>query len=221
MTFSPKVPREYRACFAWFELIVVYALIECALWSRRGLIRNRWALAAAAAIAIFVALDVTLTDQPLARRLGLALPTTFGAGFVLAVSLAAAAFLVFAVRWAGGDVPANGIWPSFGQSWAYVVWALLQEFILQSFFFTRCEDLFGGSKAVWVAATLFAVAHLPSPLLTTFTFVAALFFCSVFRRYRSIYPIAVMHAILGLTVAATMPDSLLHHMRVGIGYLRY
>ncbi len=143
-------------------------------------------------------MDVTMTDQPLARRLGLALPTTLGAGLVLAASMGAALFLVFAVRWAGGDVPANGIWPSFGQSWAYVVWALLQEFILQSFFFTRCEDLFGGSAAVWVAATLFAVAHLPSPLLTTFTFVAALFFCSVFRRYRSIYPIAVMHAILGL-----------------------
>jgi hypothetical protein len=26
---------------------------------------------------------------------------------------------------------------------------------------------------------------------------------------------------LGLTGAVTMPDSLLHHMRVGIGYLRY
>jgi membrane protease YdiL (CAAX protease family) len=215
------VPVEYRAYFAWFELIIVYGLIECALWSRHGLIRNRWALAAAMAIAIFVALDATLTDQPLAGRLGLALPTTFGAGLVLAVSLATALFLVFAVRWAGGDVPANGIWPSIGQSWAYLVWALLQEFILQSFFFTRCEDLFGGSTAVWVAATLFAAAHLPSPLLTTFTFVAALFFCSVFRRYRSIYPIAVMHAMLGLTVAATMPDNLLHHMRVGIGYLRY
>lgn len=221
MSFPTKVPVKYRACFAWFELIVVYALIEGALWSRRGLVRNRWALAAAIAIAIFVALDATLTDQPLLRRLGLALPTTVAAGVVLAVSLAAAALMIFAVRWAGGDVPANGIWPSFGQSWAYVLWALLQEFILQSFFYTRCEDLFGGSAAVWVAATLFAVAHLPSPLLTTFTFVAALFFCSVFRQYRSVYPIAVMHAFLGLTVAATMPDSLLHHMRVGIGYLRY
>jgi hypothetical protein len=43
----------------------------------------------------------------------------------------------------------------------------------------------------------------------------------MFRRYRSIYPIAVVHAALGLTVAVTMPDSLLHHMRVGIGYFQY
>jgi len=27
--------------------------------------------------------------------------------------------------------------------------------------------------------------------------------------------------MLGITVALTMPDSLLHHMRVGLGYLRY
>lgn len=221
MKIFPKVPPGYRAYFAWFELIVVYGLIEGALWSHPRSIRNQWAVAAAMAIFVFVMLDATLTNQPLTRRLGLGLPTTLGASIVLAVSLAAALFLVFVVGWAGGDVPANGIWPNVGQSWAYVVWALTQEFILQSFFFTRCEDLFGGSTAVWVAATLFAAAHLPSPLLTTFTFVAALFFCSMFRRYRSIYPIAVVHALLGLTVAMTMPDNLLHHMRVGIGYLRY
>src|SRR5216684_1820269 len=124
-------------------------------------------------------------------------------------------------RGAGGQVPANPTWPSIHLTWQYVVWALIQEFILQSFFFTRCEELFGGTAAVWVAATLFAAAHLPSPILTTFTLLAGLFFCEMFRRYRSIYPIGIVHAALGLTIAVTVPDSLLHHMRVGIGYLRY
>ena len=70
-----------------------------------------------------------------------------------------------------------------------------------------------------MAATLFSAAHLPSPILTTFTLVGGLFFCEMFRRYRSIYPIGIVHAVLGLTIAVTMPDSLLHNMRVGIGYL--
>ncbi len=221
MKSFPQITSGYRAYFAWFQLIVVYGLIECALWSRHLALRNRWALAAAIAIVVFVALDAALSDQPALRRLGLGLPTTLGATVVLAVSLVAALFLIFMVRWAGGYVPVNGIWPNISENWAYVIWALIQEFILQSFFFTRCEDLFGGDSAVWIAATLFAAAHLPSPLLTTFTFIAALFFCSMFRRYRSIYPIAVVHAMLGLTVAMTMPDNLLHHMRVGIGYLKY
>jgi len=202
-------------------LIIVYGLIECALWSRPLALRDRWALAAAVAIVLSIVIDVVRSGRPAFRRLGLGPPAILGASLVLLITALAAIFLVATARRAGGDVPVNGIWPTFGQWWAYGLWALLQEFILQSFFFTRCEDLFGGAAAVWVAATLFAAAHLPNPLLTTFTFVAALFFCEMFRRYRSIYPIAVAHALLGLTVALTMPGSLLHHMRVGIGYLRY
>ena len=102
-----------------------------------------------------------------------------------------------------------------------MLWALIQEFILQSFFFNRFEELYGSSAAVWIASTLFAAMHLPSPVLTIATLIGALFFCEMFRRYRNIYPLAIVHAMLGLTVAITTPDSLLHHMRVGIGYLRY
>jgi membrane protease YdiL (CAAX protease family) len=123
---------------------------------------------------------------------------------------------------AGGRIPANPTWfPNIRSTWGYLLWALMQEFILQSFFFTRCEELYGSSAAVWMAATLFSAVHLPSPVLTAATLIGALFFCEMFRRYRSLYPIAIVHAILGITIALTVPDSLLHHMRVGIGYLRY
>ena len=43
----------------------------------------------------------------------------------------------------------------------------------------------------------------------------------MFRRYRSLYLIGIVHAVLGLTIVVTMPDSPLHNMRVGVGYLRY
>jgi len=229
--FFLESPSTLRTYFTWFQSIVVYALIECALWSPHLAGRNRWALAAAIAVAAFVLidlvlpdlvpLDLALHDRPSMRRMGLGLPTTFGASLVLGVSFAATIFLLFMVHWAGGEIPTNAIWPNLSQSSGYLLWALIQEFLLQSFFFTRFEELFGSSVAIWVTATLFATAHLPSPVLTTFTFMAALFFCEMFRRYRSIYPIAVVHALLGLTVATTIPDSLLHHMRVGIGYLQY
>jgi membrane protease YdiL (CAAX protease family) len=218
---SLEIPPSYRTYVTWFELIVVYFLLEGALWSARLSVRNRWALAGVIAVLFFILVDIALGGRPSIRRLGLGLPTTFGATLVLAVSFAAAILLIFMVRWAGGEIPANPTWPDLKQTSGYLLWALIQEFILQSFFFTRCEELFGGATAVWVAAALFAAAHLPSPILTTFTLVGALFFCEMFRRYRSIYPIAIVHAVLGLTVAVTMPDSLLHHMRVGIGYLRY
>ena len=216
VTSSLEIPPRYRAAFTWLQLIVVYVLIEGSLWAYRGTTRIRWALVGVVAVLLFV-----LVDRPSVRRMGLGLPTTFGATLVLAVSFSTAIFLIFMVHWAGGEIPANPTWPNLHLASAYFLWALLQEFILQSFFFTRCEELFGASRAVWVAATLFAVAHVPSPLLTTFTFIGALFFCSMFQRYRSIYPIAIVHGLLGLTIAMTMPDVLLHHMRVGIEYLTY
>ena len=162
-----------------------------------------------------------LVDRSSLHRMGLGLPATIGASLVLAISFATALILILLIHWAGGQIPANPTWPNLHLAWEYFMWAMLQEFILQSFVFTRCEELFGSSAAVWMAATLFAAAHLPSPILTTFTLIGGLFFCEMFRRYRSIYPIGVVHAILGLTIAVTMPDSLLHNMRVGIGYLRY
>jgi membrane protease YdiL (CAAX protease family) len=211
-----EVPLTWRRSFVWFQLTVVYAFIECAEWSSQPAFRNTWAFIVAGTVLVFV-----LVDRPSPKRMGLGLPTRFGASLVLAVSFAAAIFLGLMVRWAGGQIPANPMWPSFHLMWQYVAWALIQEFLLQSFFFTRCEELFGSSAAVWVAATLFAAAHLPSPILTTLTFAGGLFFCEMFRRHRSIYPIGLVHGILGLTIALTIPDSLLHHMRVGIGYLRY
>jgi membrane protease YdiL (CAAX protease family) len=211
-----EVSLAWRRSFTSFQLIVVYALMECALWSSQLASRKRWVFITAITVLVFA-----LVDRPSLKRMGLGLPTRFGAGLGLAVSVATAIFLGLVVRWAGGQIPVNPIWPSLHLTWQYMVWALIQEFMLQSFFFTRCEELFGSSAAVWVAATLFAAAHLPSPILTTFTLVGGLFFCEMFRRYRSIYPIGIVHGMLGLTIALTMPDSLLHHMRVGIGYLRY
>jgi membrane protease YdiL (CAAX protease family) len=213
---SLPVPAAYRRPFVWAQIVIAFLFLEFGLWEPRLETRNRWV-----GIATITILVLVLIDRASLQRLGLRLPKTFGASMVLGISFAAVIFLVAMVHWAGGEVPANPTWPNLHLAWQYVIWALIQEFILQSFFFTRCEELFGSTAAVWVAATLFAAAHLPSPILTTFTLIGGLFFCEMFRRYRSIYPIGIVHAVLGLTIAVTMPDSLLHNMRVGIGYLRY
>jgi membrane protease YdiL (CAAX protease family) len=213
---SIAVPFGYRRYFVWAQIVLGFLFMEFALWTSNMAVRNRWV-----AISAITIMALALVDRPSWDRLGLRLPTTLGAGVVIMVSLGAAALMVGMVSWAGGSIPANPTWPNLHLAWQYLVWAMVQEFILQSFFFTRCEELWGGTAAVWITATLFAAAHLPSPILTTLTLIAALFFCEMFRRYRSIYPIGIVHGLLGLTVSLTMPDSILHHMRVGIGYLSY
>ena len=107
------------------------------------------------------------------------------------------------------------------RAWKYALWALEQEFILQSFFYVRMESLLGSRRAVWGASLLFCVAHLPSPVLTLMSLIGGLLFCEMFRRYRNIFPLGLVHGALGLTIAASLPDRWLHHMRVGLGYLTY
>ncbi len=214
---SPAFQPAGRRYFISAQIVISFLFLEFAIWAPTAEIRNRWAAIAATTILVLL-----LIDRPALQRLGLGLPNMFGASMVLGIGIATGAVMVILVRWLGGQIPANpDWWPNLHLAWGYAIWALIQEFILQSFFFTRFEELYGSPAAVWMASTMFAAAHLPSPILTTATLVGALFFCEMFRRYRSIYPLAIVHAVLGLTMAAITPDSLLHHMRVGIGYLRY
>ena len=205
----------YRRQFTWAQVIIVFLFVECAVWAARLSVRSRWALATGAIVLVFA-----LVDRPSLRRLGLGLPNAMGSGLMLGVGFTGAVFMLFVTRWAGGAVPANPLFPNMHMAWQYMIWALVQQFILQSFFFTRLEELFGSSTAVWVTATFFAAVHLPNMVLTTFTLIAGLFFCEMFRRYRSIYLLGLVHAVLGLTLSAAIPASLLYHLRVGIGFLR-
>lgn len=210
------VPAAYRRYFLWAQIIVAFLFLELALWEPNLPTRNRWGAIAAITIVVLV-----LIDRPSLERLGLGLPKTLGASVVLGIGFAAVVVMVVLVSWAGSPIPANPTWPNVRLAGQYLIWALLQEFMLQSFFFNRCEELYGSSAAIWMASTLFAAAHLPSPVLTTATLIGALFFCEMYRRYRSIYALGIVHGMLGLTLAIITPDSLLHHMRVGIAYLRY
>jgi hypothetical protein len=53
---------------------------------------------------------------------------------------------------------------------SYLVWAIIQQFIQQTFFLARFEKLTqSGLRASLIAASLFGVAHLPNPILTPVT----------------------------------------------------
>ncbi|HWZ82412.1 MAG TPA: CPBP family intramembrane glutamic endopeptidase [Terriglobales bacterium] len=212
---AARISGALRRRLVWAQVIIAFLAIECGVWAARLSVRNRWAMAAGIIVVTFA-----LVDRPSIRRLGLGLPNAMGTGLMLGVGFTFFVLLMLLSRWVGGPVPSNPLFPNMHLAWQYMVWALVQEFMLQSFFFTRCEELFGSSAAVWVTATFFAAVHVPNMVLTTFTLIGGLFFCEMFRRYRSIYLLGIVHAVLGLTLSATIPPSLLYHLRVGIGFLR-
>ncbi|HTX77516.1 MAG TPA: CPBP family glutamic-type intramembrane protease [Terracidiphilus sp.] len=104
----------------------------------------------------------------------------------------------------------------------YTVWSFVQQFLLQGYFLFRLLRLLPRREwAAVAAAGIFALAHAPNPILVPVTLIWGVVACFVFLRCRNLYPLMMAHAILGITVAITVPGPLIHNMRVGIGYLTY
>ena len=68
---------------------------------------------------------------------------------------------------------------------------------------------------------LFVLAHLPNLVLAAAKLVWGAVSYTLFRRYRNLYALGVAQCLLGLCFAVCVPDALNHHLRVGLGYLRY
>ena len=104
----------------------------------------------------------------------------------------------------------------------YVLWTLYQQFLLNDLFMPRLTRLLPSENAaVGLAAVLFATAHLPNLPLAAATLVWGAVSCALFRRYRNLYALGLAQGLLGLCFAICVPDALHHHLRVGLGYLRY
>ncbi len=104
----------------------------------------------------------------------------------------------------------------------YALWSFVQQLLLQEFFLRRLLRLLPSAGAAALAsAAIFSFAHLPSPILMVVTFTLGLASCLVFLHYRNLYPLAMAHAILGITLAITLPHAVIHNMRVGRGYFTY
>jgi membrane protease YdiL (CAAX protease family) len=208
-------PEARARLVLWSEVVLIFGLLEAVMWTPRS--PGHTAL-----IVTLVASVVWLGFRGRSyAELGLLWPVRKGTACIIGIGCLAALAILAGAMLTGHPVPANADWPRWQNLWPYVIWAVGQQFLLQSFLFLRLESLLGTSAAVAVTTGLFTVAHLPNLPLTVLTFVGALFFTEMFRRYRSIYPLGIVHAILGITVAYTFPDNVMHHMRVGLSFWHF
>ena len=204
------------AWWPWLRIVVAYALLEWALWSS-----NRQVQETASLIFISWVLLTTAAQRPSLRELGLGLTGIRGAAIAIPIALFAAGLILLASWRLGALRPLYGSRP-LAHALGYALWSMIQEFILNSYFFLTLEELLPRTRDAAIAAVLlFTLAHIPNPVLLAGTFLLSSVFVALFRRYRNIYPLGIAHAILGLTLAIAFPDSLLRHMRVGIGYYHF
>jgi membrane protease YdiL (CAAX protease family) len=202
---------------ALLELSIPYGLILLVIWTPRPWQKVLWWVAAAAIVAIFW----MSFDRMVA--LGLRIAGFFRALWiaVAAVLLAAAAVLI-ALQFHTLHLPSGGPIGFIRNYWAYALWACVQQLLLQGFFLPRCLELTKARvSAALLAGVLFALAHLPNPVLTPVTLIWGFAACVLFLRYRNLYPLALAHAIVGIAIGVTVPGPVDHNMRVGLGYLTY
>jgi membrane protease YdiL (CAAX protease family) len=209
---SPAIRRQWAD---GLEILFVFTAFEGVLWTPRSLGHSLLIAVVVGAVAWF-----TLRRNSRVE-LGLVWSSAESATWIIAIGGLVALAIPAAAILSGHSVPANPYWPTLRTLWPYVIWAFAQQFLLQSFFYLRLESLLAPRWALVVSTLLFTVAHLPNLALTTMTFVGALFFTETFRRYRSIYPLGIVHALLGTAIAYSFPDSLMHHMRVGLSYWQF
>jgi membrane protease YdiL (CAAX protease family) len=198
------------------ELAVAYILIMSTVWTANPTQRVLYWLAFVWIIATSWASREGWTALGLGRKGLLQSLWIVGVAFLLS------SFAIF-IAWRTHSLhPLHGPTPLLAHGWAYIVWSLMQQFLLQSYFLLRLIRLLPGKVGpVIVAAAIFALAHLPNPILTPVTLVWGVIACVLFLRYRNIYALGLAHGIMGLCIAVTVPNSLHHHMRVGLGYFRY
>jgi hypothetical protein len=199
-----------------FELTFVYGLILLVIWTPRHWQPLFWSVSAVLTIAI-----AAMSYEGL-KAMGICAAnltqSLCGVAVVFGVAMLAVAF---AVRLNTLHVPPSPF--LFFKHYAgYVIWAGIQQLVLQCFFLSRSLRLLRDSTAaVALSASMFAIAHLPNPILTFVCWICGVASCLFFLRYRNLFAVSVAHAILGISIAITIPGPVDHNMRVGLGYLTY
>jgi membrane protease YdiL (CAAX protease family) len=195
------------------ELMIGFGAIVLVLWLpiRDQLIFGPFALLGP--------LAMVLLERRTRAELGLSWRGLVRSLWILPATVALAAASIWVARIAGTYHALYG--PNFGHVGGYVLWTIYQQFLLQDYFMPRLTRVLTSDWAIAVAAILFAVAHLPNLPLMAATLLWGAVSCWLFRRYGSLWVLGVAQGLLGLCFVVCLPDAWHHHLRVGLGYLRY
>ena len=171
-------------------------------------------------VALLVTLAIVLARRPSRDELGLGIRGLRASLWILPAAVAVSAVsVVVAKRLATLHPLYKG---DLQHVAGYVLWTLYQQFLLNDYIMPRLTRLLTSKHgAVGVTAVLFAAAHLPNLPLTAATLLWGAVSCALFQRYQNLYALGLAQGLLGLCFAICIPDALHHHLRVGLGYLRY
>ncbi len=99
------------------------------------------------------------------------------------------------------------------------LWALFQQYALQGYINRRAQIIFGtGWTSAIVVGLLFAVIHLPNPVLFALTLAGGTIWAFIYQRTPNLFALALSHAVVSVTVALLFPPEWINSLRVGFKY---
>jgi hypothetical protein len=199
------------------ELLLVYAGVLFYIWRWQFTLPWMWMLLLAVILVSHLLhgdslRELGLTLAGLRANASISLPLTAALGLSLLIYGSARHALVL--------VTPNG---QAAKSFVdYGLWCLFQQYLMQSYFHNRLMRVIENRHLTsFLAAIMFAAAHIPNPILMLATTIGGFILAEIFARHRNIWPLALAQTVGGFAIAAVSPASLIHHMRVGPGYFFY
>jgi hypothetical protein len=195
------------------RLLFPLALLEAALWSPQPL-----AILCGVSALWYITWHL-YQDTSSIHGLGLGLRGLWTGSWLLGATFAISVATLGIAYYSGSLHLLWGLRHPWYAVLVYACWAFVQEFMLQCFFVRMLHALVSRAGVLLLSGVVFAIAHLPNISLTLLTFFAGIAFTVIYARIRNLYLVALIHAVLGLTVAVSAPDTWFHGLRVGRDFL--